>query len=131
MDLSRLPDSMRQNIEERLARPPLETVRKFLGGFFHDTDGFEEVRADLERLAQTNIRPHQEALFALETVIADPPAEPDALNHLVAWDANWVLDNPSDASSLEFLREVAHMLREVIAEAAPSAERWRSWPIAR
>jgi hypothetical protein len=129
MDLSRLPDSLRRNIEERVALPPLEAVRKYLGGFFNDADTFEEVRAELEDLAQTNIRAHQQFLHGLDAVIANPPTEPNALNHLVAWDANWVLDEPSDASSLEFLREVAQMLREVIAEAPPTAERWRSWPI--
>jgi hypothetical protein len=131
MDLSRMPDWARRTIEERLDRPPLETVRSFLGGRFNDAESFEEVRADLQRLAQSNIRSHQEDLYALEAVIADPPAEHNVLNHLVAWDANWVLDEPSDASSLEFLREVAQMLREVIAEAPPTAERWQSWPIAR
>ncbi|GIM96883.1 hypothetical protein [Paractinoplanes toevensis] len=131
MDLSSLPEWARRNIEERLERPPLETVRSFLGAYFNDADSFEEVRAHLRRLAQSNIRSHQEDLYALDAVIADPPTGSNVLNHLVAWDANWVLDDPSDASSLEFLREVAQMLREVIAEAPPSAERWRSWPIAR
>jgi len=45
-----------------------------------------------------------------------------------AGDANWVLDDPSDAGALAFLREVAQMLREVIAAAPPTAERWSEWP---
>jgi hypothetical protein len=125
MDLSRLPDWARQNIEERFSRPPLETVRDFLGSAFNDADSFDEVRADLAGLAQTNIRVHQEDLRALEAIIAEPPTEPNVLAHLVAWDANWVLDDPTDAGALEFLREIAQMLRTVIAEAPPTAERWR------
>ncbi|GIF21328.1 hypothetical protein BJ973_005224 [Actinoplanes tereljensis] len=125
MDLSRLPESMRRNIEERFARPPMETVSRFLGAHFNDAESFEEARSDLERLAQTNIRVHQEALRALEIVIADPPAEPNAIARLVAWDANWGLDDESDAAALGFLREVARMLSAVIEQAPPGAQRWR------
>jgi hypothetical protein len=89
------------------------------------TTSFEEVHADLESLAQTNVRSHQRDLAAFEAVIADPPTEPNALAHLVAWDGNWVLDDPSDTGALQFLREVAEMLRTVIVEAPETAERWR------
>src|SRR5689334_20123487 len=101
MDLSRLPEWARQNIEERFSRPPLETVSSFLGSSLNDAETLDEVRTDLAGLAETNIRQHQEDLRALEAVIADPPAEPNVLAHMVAWDANWVLDDPSDAGALE------------------------------
>ncbi|GAA0569887.1 hypothetical protein GCM10010172_62910 [Paractinoplanes ferrugineus] len=125
MDLSRLPEPLRRAVEERLARPPMETASRFLGAHFNDAETLPEARAGLERLAQTNIRVHQEALRALEAVIADPPSEPNAVARLVAWDANWGLDDESDAGALAFLRTVAQMLREVIAQAPPSAQRWR------
>jgi hypothetical protein len=115
---------MQRRIAERNAEPPLETVRDFLRAYFGDADSLEEVHADLESLAQTNIRSHQRDLAAFEIVIADPPTEPNALAHLVGWDGNWVLDDPSDTGSLEFLREVAAMLRTIIAEAPVTAERW-------
>jgi hypothetical protein len=123
MDNSRLPEPMRRRIEELNAVPPLEAVRLFLGTHFGDAQSLDEVRRDLERLAQFNVRSHQRHLAALEAVIADPPTEPNALAHLVGWDGNWVLDDPSDTGSLNFLREVAAMLRTVIAEAPATAAR--------
>src|SRR5512138_3453926 len=125
---SSLREQFLRRIREMAAEPPLNTVRGFLGAQFSDADGFDEARRSLEVLAQTNIRSHQQDLWALEQVIAHPPVEPGALARLVAWDANWVLDDESDAGALQFLREVAQMLREVIEAAPPSAERWSEWP---
>ncbi|MFI5896565.1 hypothetical protein ACIA5D_41340 [Actinoplanes sp. NPDC051513] len=128
MDSSQIREQLRRRAEELLAEPPLETVRGFLATEIGDAADFEEARDSLAQLAQVNIRSHQRELWALERVIADPPAEPGALARLVAWDANWVLDDTSDAAALQFLREVAQMLREVIEAAPPTADRWRSWP---
>jgi hypothetical protein len=124
MDISNLPEPLRRRMEGLNAEPPLEIVRLFLGTHFGDAQSLDEVRRDLERLARSNIRSHQRHLAALEAVIADPPDEPNALAHLVGWDGNWVLDDPSDAGSLQFLREVADMLRTVIAAAPATATRW-------
>ncbi|MFF5288760.1 hypothetical protein [Paractinoplanes globisporus] len=128
MDYSRLPEPLRKRVEELAAEPPLDTVRLFLGTEFGDSDSFAQVRGRFERQAQYNIRSHQRDLWALEAVIANPPAEPGALSHIVAWDANWVLDDASDAAALEFLREIAQLLREVIDAAPATAERWDEWP---
>lgn len=127
-DSSTVREQLLQRVREMAAEPPLDTVREFLAVEFGDAGGFDEARSMLAQLAETNIRSHQQDLWALEQVIANPPAETGALAHLVAWDANWVLDDPSDAGALEFLREVARMLREVIENAPPTAERWREWP---
>lgn len=124
MDVSKLPEPQRRRMEELNSEPPLETVRLFLGTHFGDAQSFEEVQRDLERLARSNIRSHQRHLAALEAVIADPPTEPNSLAHLVGWDGNWVLDDPSDAGALQFLREVADMIRTVIAQAPATAIRW-------
>ena len=128
MDFSRLPESARDNVEQLAAEPPFETVRLFLSVQFGDAESFEEVRSRLALVARTNIRFHQRELSALERLIADPPATPGVLARLVAWDANWVLDDESDVGALQFLREIAQMLREVIEAAPPSAERWSEWP---
>jgi hypothetical protein len=127
MDFSRMPEHFRRRLEELAAEPPFETVRLFLGTELADAS-FAEARQRFEQKAQYNIRSTQRDLWALEQVIADPPGEPGALSRLVAWDANWVLDDPSDAGALAFLREVAQMLREVIDAAPPTAERWSEWP---
>ena len=127
MDFSRMPEHFRRRLEELVAEPPFETVRLFLGTEFADSS-FAEARRRFEQKAQYNVRSSQRDLWALEQVIADPPAEPGALSRLVAWDANWVLDDESDEGALQFLREAAQMLREVIDSAPPSAERWSEWP---
>nr|BFE76343.1 hypothetical protein GCM10020092_096440 [Actinoplanes digitatis] len=41
---------------------------------------------------------------------------PGTLARLVGWEANWVLDDPSDAGAARFLTDLAEMLREVIGE---------------
>ena len=37
-------------------------------------------------------------------------------DRLVGWEANWVLDDPSDEGAARFLGELAQMVREVIDE---------------
>jgi hypothetical protein len=50
-------------------------------------------------------------------VLADPPKEPGALARMVAWEGNWVLDDPSDAGAARFLGDLAQTLRDVLNEA--------------
>ncbi|MEU4214697.1 hypothetical protein [Actinoplanes sp. NPDC026623] len=59
---------------------------------------------------------HRGDLAALEAVAAEQHA-PGTLARLVGWEANWVLDDPSDAGAAQFLRELAQLLREVIDDA--------------
>jgi hypothetical protein len=60
-----------------------------------------------------------EDLAGIEALLASSSNEPGVLADLVAWDANWVLDDPSDEGAKRFLREVAEMIREVLADKAP------------
>jgi hypothetical protein len=115
VNIDQLPESLRARIAEQLARPPLEVVRECVRAYFGDADGIDEVRAHLQRLANSNTWSHRQDLRAIEAVLADPPAD-GVLAHLVGWDGNWVLDDPSDAGAIQFLNELADMLREVIAE---------------
>jgi hypothetical protein len=115
MDISRLPEPMRSRIEARNALPPLERVREFLGSHVLDADSLDEIRADLRRTALFNTARHHGDLAALEAVVAEQlPA--GTLARLVGWEANWVLDDPSDAGAAQFLRDLAQMLRDVIDE---------------
>ena len=116
MDMSRLPESMRARVEARNALPPLDRVREFLGSFVLDADNLDEVRADLRRTAHFNTMRHHGDLAALEALLHEEHP-PGTLARLVGWEANWVLDDPSDAGAAQFLRELAQMLREVIDEA--------------
>lgn len=93
----------------------METVRDFLRGHVTDTDGLDEVRADLRQVAQIDTASLRQDLAAIESVLADPPSD-GTLARLVGWDANWVLDDPTDAGAAVFLAELAQLLRAVIAE---------------
>ena len=56
-------------------------------------------------------------MAAFEAVLADPPTVPGALARMVAWESNWVLDDPSDAGAARFLGDLTQMLRDVLREA--------------
>lgn len=116
MAMPDLPEWMRTQLAKEAAQPPLETAREFLLGHLADAESLDEVRARLKRIAQHSTRMHRHVLGALEAVIAQP-WPPNTMARLVGWDGNWVLDDPSDAGATDFLRELAHMLREVINEA--------------
>ncbi|MFI7547583.1 hypothetical protein [Actinoplanes sp. NPDC049599] len=116
MDISRLPEPMRARIEARNALPPLERVREFLSSHVVGADNLEEVRADLRRTAHFSTARHYGDLAALEAVVTEPQP-PGTLARLVGWEANWVLEDPSDAGAAQFLRELRHLLRDVIDEA--------------
>lgn len=115
METSSLPEPIRARIEALAARSPMETVRDFLRGHVMDTEGLDEVRADLKQVAQFDTVSLRQDLAAIESVLAEPPAD-GTLARLVGWDANWVLEDPSDAGAAAFLDELASMLRSVIDE---------------
>ena len=93
----------------------METLREFLRNHVTDTAGLDEVRTDLRQVAQFDTFYLRQDLAAIEAVLAMPPAE-GALARLVGWDANWVLDDPSDTGAAVFLAELAQLLRSVIDE---------------
>ena len=115
--MSDLPEPLRARMAELDARPALETVRDFLGANVADAESFDEIRADQRQLARVSTRAIRRDLAALEAVLAAPPSSPGALARLVGWDGNWVLDDPSDAGALQFLGELAQLLREVLDDA--------------
>ena len=110
------PEPLRRRWEQMERQDPLDRVRNFLGGHFADAESFEEVEAELRSLASDTTRGIARDLRAFETVLSGP-LEPGLPLRVVAWDANWVLDEPSDENALVFLHKVADMLRTVLAEA--------------
>jgi hypothetical protein len=116
MDVSGLPEPMRARVEARNALSPLDRVREFLGSYVQDAESLDEIRADLRRTAQFSTIRHDGDLAALEAVVAGH-YPPETLARLVGWEANWVLDDPSDAGAARFLSELADMLRGVLDEA--------------
>ncbi len=111
-----MPESMRRRAEELEQQPPLEKARAFLGTHVNDMISLDEVRASVRLNAASRIRWLRLDLHALDTLISEPQP-PGLLAELVAWDANWVLDDPSDEGAKAFLRQIADILREVLAEA--------------
>lgn len=116
METSRLPEPIRARMEALAARSPIEAVREFLRDHVTDSDGLDEVRADLYLVAQVSTLGLRQDLTAIESLLAEPPSTPGTLARLVGWEANWVLDDPSDAGAARFLTDLAQMLREVIDE---------------
>ncbi|MFI7602925.1 hypothetical protein [Actinoplanes sp. NPDC049681] len=116
METPRLPEPLRARAEALAARSPLETVRDFLRGHVTDADDMEEIRSGLQQVAQVSTRGLDQELAAVESVLAEPLPD-GTLARLIGWDANWVLDDPSDAGAAAFLRELADMIREVLAAA--------------
>ena len=114
---------MSEDIREILRRklneppgPPVEEVSNFLLGYFGDADSYTEARDGIARTVAYNPRTVVRALAALETLLAEPQA-PGILAELVAWSANWPLEDPSDAGARAWLEDVTQTIREVLAAA--------------
>jgi hypothetical protein len=104
-------------MREQNAEPAIDVVRDFLGFKVADAEDLNEIRADLRQSALLSTRKLRRELAAFDAVLADPPTAPGALARMVAWEGNWVLDDPSDAGAARFLAELAQMLRDVLDEA--------------
>lgn len=92
---------------------PFEAAAKFLRIFFSDADGLDEARAHLARMAGINQRSLTQGLAGIESLLAAPP--PDGrLSYLVAVEANWPLEDPSDEGAKLWLREIAQLIRDVL-----------------
>ncbi|GAB2592597.1 hypothetical protein Aab01nite_37390 [Paractinoplanes abujensis] len=98
------------------ARPALQKVRDLLQSYVMDSGGMQGVRAEFRHSAQITTRFLRQDLEALESVLAaDLP--PGTLVRLVEDDANWGLDDPTDAGAAALLREIADVLRSVVDSA--------------
>ena len=109
---------MGEDTRERLGRvlnappdPPLEATRKFLQSYCADEDSLETIRAAVRRMAAINRRTLVVGLEGIDSLLENPVKE-GVLAQLVAYDAGWVLDDPSDAGARAWLKDVAQMVRE-------------------
>jgi hypothetical protein len=94
--------------------PPLEATRRFLQDFVSDEDSLDSIRGRVRRMAAINTRMLWKGLQGIESLLANRPAS-GILSTLVSMDANWVLDDPSDAGAKVFLSEIAEMLHEELS----------------
>ena len=95
---------------------PLDRVRQFLLGRVNDEESLDEIRMHLRKVAPSVTHWLKLDLRDLDALLAQPQ-EPGLLARLVAFDANWGLDDPSDSAAKEFLQTIANLLRDVITEA--------------
>jgi hypothetical protein len=101
---------------EKEARPPLEIVRSLLRSHVADTDGWGEIRDELEMTSQHSTRTLRQGVEAIEAVLAEELPS-STLLRMVAGDAGWPLDDdPTDTGAAVFLRELAGLIRSVLAE---------------
>ena len=111
-----MPEPLRARMAEKEARPPLEKVRSLLRSHVADTDGWGEIRDEVEMTARHSARPLRQGLAAIEAVLTDEPP-PGTLLRMVAGDAGWPLDDdPTDAGAAAFLRDLATLIRSVLDE---------------
>ncbi|MBB4962598.1 hypothetical protein [Micromonospora polyrhachis] len=108
---------MRHRAEQLARQSPIEAVRSLLRGQVADASSLDEVRGGFRLMAKSTVRGLRRDLAAVEAVLSEP-TRPGELVELVEWDANWVLDEPTDAAAAAFLSQLADLLREAIEEAA-------------
>jgi hypothetical protein len=102
---------------EKDARSPLDKVRALLGSHVADTDGWDEIRDELDMTAQHSTRPLRQGLEAIDAVLTEE-LPPGTLLRMVAGEAGRPLDHdPTDAGAAAFLRELAELIRSVLAGA--------------
>lgn len=87
--------------------------------YCYDLDSFDEVRTDLDRMIKLNPRTILAGLAGLESLLANPPAENEILSHLVAIDANWPLNDPSDEGAMEWMRQMVALIRDALGDLQP------------
>jgi hypothetical protein len=100
-------------------KPPLEAARKFLRAYIAESGSLDEVRSEIRQMLNLNPRNILAGLNALESLLADPPAEKGTLSYLVAVDANWPLDDPSDAGAMIWMRELVATIRDTLGDQQP------------
>ncbi|MGH2354612.1 MAG: hypothetical protein ACRDI2_22555 [Chloroflexota bacterium] len=121
MDDEAIRARLRERERELASEPPLETVATFLSGFCAAAESLEAVRTDLSRIAATHPGSVRRYLDALDSVLAEPSPE-GMLAQVVALEANWVLDDPSDAGARAWLEELASLIRDVLDQAGAPPE---------
>lgn len=67
-------------------------------------------------LAQIRVRTVRGYAEAIDTLLATPQPQ-GTLRDMVAWDGNWVLDDPtSDEAAAAWLRDLAALIRSTLDE---------------
>ena len=92
----------------------LEAARNFLRVYCAESGSLDEVRSEIQQMIQLNPRNVLTGLNALESLLTDPTVELGTFSRLVAIDANWPLDDPSDVGAMKWLRELVTTTRDTL-----------------
>ena len=95
-------------------KPSLEAAIKFLRVYCAESGSLEEVRNEVHQMLNLNPSNILIGLQALESLLANPPAEEGTLSYLVVVVANWPLDDPSDAGAMSWMRKLVATIRETL-----------------
>ena len=98
--------------------PPFEEARQFLRRYWGDEGILDAIRVQMEDTISFNPKLVVHGLQAIETLLADPPADGTLLD-MVLWDANHPLDDPNEESAKTWLREMAEFVRDVLGDKQP------------
>jgi hypothetical protein len=115
-----MDEKLAKMLRERLAAPApgaLETARDFLMHYVHDSD-YELLERDVRGMMKVNPNVIVQAVEAIEALLTTPQP-PETLYKLVAYDANWMLEDDSEAGASAWLRDLANRLRQWLGEHAP------------
>ncbi|MFI5955228.1 hypothetical protein [Cryptosporangium sp. NPDC051539] len=116
MGSPRVPEPSQQQIAEQAVSLAVENVRRFLHSYVADSDGWDEVRREVRQTARVGAPTLRDDVAAIDAVVIGRHA-PGTLLRLVEGDGNWNLDREAtDAGAADFLRELAGLVRSVLAE---------------
>lgn len=116
-----MKDNIRKKFLERLEQPPPppeEVVRWFLVHHFSDALSADEAFNSIHRMVQINARKTRQAVVAIETLLAEPPAEGTLLK-LVEIDGNVALKDATEAGARAWLRDVVKRTQEILGDDQP------------
>ncbi|MEV6600156.1 hypothetical protein AB0M36_25405 [Actinoplanes sp. NPDC051346] len=113
MESQDLPDPLRARVGQQRWRPAMYRMRHFMQSYVADSDGTEEIYAEVRRTVITDASSVRQDLEAVEMVLKDEHV-PGTLLRLVEGDGNRALDHPSDAEAAAFLHALAQLLRSAL-----------------
>ncbi|MEQ1567813.1 MAG: hypothetical protein ABMA64_19390 [Myxococcota bacterium] len=102
---------------QRLAAPPpppREVTLEFVRGHLADGETLDDLQVAIRRGVAVNPRPYLQARDGLSAYLALDLPEGE-LAHLVAWEANRALHDPTDVGARRFLAAVLELLRAGLA----------------
>jgi len=113
-----LPENLRNKLKARRLKSsesPVEDAQAFLRRYWGDESRLDAIRDDMKKTIALSPNTIIRGIKAIEKLINEPPAEEVLLN-LVIWDANHVLENPTEESAKAWLQSIVNFSKNVMSE---------------